>query len=229
MVSRGGVEVMVIGRRGVFLGSATLTIENSRIFEAFAAPPPKDEKAAFIDAAMKEILKAIDDEDKRKESRGDFSSIAPPPMIVPFLDWDYYYTKDGPIRWSPNQGQSHQAVTVPPGFISDLASVPRVFWSILPKQGRYAYAAMVHDYLYWVQIRSKDESDTIFKIAMEDLEVGPTVTETLYRAVSLAGGSAWSQNAKLKASGERRFLKRFPPTGDISWATWKKENDVFAD
>jgi hypothetical protein len=219
----------MIGRRKVFLGSAALAIENARILEVSAAPPPKDEKAEFIDAAMKEVLKAIDDEDKRKEARGEFSSIAPPPMIVPFLDWDYYYTKDGPIKWSPNQGQSFQAVTVPPGFVSDLASVPRVFWSILPKQGRYAYAAMVHDYLYWVQIRSKDESDTIFKIAMQDLKVNSAITETLYRAVSLAGGSAWSQNAKLKASGERRFLKRFPSAGDISWATWKKENGVFTD
>lgn len=38
-------------------------------------------------------------------------------------------------------------VEVPPGFVTDGASVPRVFWALLPAWGRYSRAAVVHDYL----------------------------------------------------------------------------------
>lgn len=38
--------------------------------------------------------------------------------------------------------------TVPANFETDLASIPRVFWSIYPPFGKYIRAAIVHDYLY---------------------------------------------------------------------------------
>lgn len=34
------------------------------------------------------------------------------------------------------------------GYISNFASVPRVFWSIIPPHGRSANASIVHDYMY---------------------------------------------------------------------------------
>lgn len=48
-------------------------------------------------------------------------------------------------------GESEATATarysVPLGFITDLASVPRVLWALLPPHGRYAKAAILHDYL----------------------------------------------------------------------------------
>lgn len=38
-------------------------------------------------------------------------------------------------------------VEVPAGYITDLASVPRIFWRILPPFGEYSSASIVHDYL----------------------------------------------------------------------------------
>lgn len=38
-------------------------------------------------------------------------------------------------------------VTVPTGYETDFASVPRVFWIIAPPLGPYAKAAVVHDFL----------------------------------------------------------------------------------
>ena len=38
-------------------------------------------------------------------------------------------------------------ITIPDGFETDLASVPRLFWALLPPQGAYERAAVLHDYL----------------------------------------------------------------------------------
>jgi hypothetical protein len=38
-------------------------------------------------------------------------------------------------------------ITVPAGFVTDFASVPKLFWNLLPPTGRYGKAAVVHDVL----------------------------------------------------------------------------------
>lgn len=40
-------------------------------------------------------------------------------------------------------------ICVPEGFIFDLASIPRVLWSVLPPWSLSIAAPLVHDYLYW--------------------------------------------------------------------------------
>ena len=42
-------------------------------------------------------------------------------------------------------------IVVKRGFITDLTSIPRIFWWILDRWGKYGFAAVIHDYLYWVQ------------------------------------------------------------------------------
>ncbi|ECG8634089.1 DUF1353 domain-containing protein, partial [Salmonella enterica subsp. salamae] len=39
-------------------------------------------------------------------------------------------------------------IEVPAGFVTDLATIPRIFWSLMPPDGKYAKAAIIHDYLY---------------------------------------------------------------------------------
>lgn len=34
------------------------------------------------------------------------------------------------------------------GFQTDFATIPRLFWVILPKWGRYGNATVIHDWLY---------------------------------------------------------------------------------
>lgn len=134
------------------------------------------------------------------------------------------------ISWTPNQGQEQYArVDVPTGFVTDFASIPRAFWSLLPTDGDYAYAAVVHDYLYWTQTRPRAAADQILKMAMQDFKISKTTIEIVYRGVRVGGGSAWSGNAKLKASGEGRILKEFPTDPTTSWTDWKSRPGVFAD
>jgi hypothetical protein len=87
-----------------------------------------------------------------------------------------------PIGWTP--GPSDPVTTgrieVPIGFVTDLASVPPIFFSLLRPDGEYAYPAILHDYLYWVQRTSRDEADTVFKVAMQDFGVEPFKIATIY-------------------------------------------------
>lgn len=132
-----------------------------------------------------------------------------------------------PTVWKPNPGsQALPTVQVPRGFVTDFASIPRVFWSLLRPDGEYAHAAVIHDYLYWAQTTSKEVADAIFKLAMEDLHVAPATVATLYNAVKLLGDRAWQENAKLKSQGEKRILKRFPTEPTARWADWKTQPDV---
>ncbi|TKB88578.1 MAG: DUF1353 domain-containing protein [Nitrospira sp.] len=139
------------------------------------------------------------------------------------------YFLTAPISWTPNPGQdAYKAVTVPTGFVTDFASIPRIFWSALKPDEEYAYAAVVHDYLYWDQKRTREEADLIFKMAMEDFDIGALKVGAIYRAVRHLGGeSAWNDNAKKKAQGEKRILIRFPSDPRTTWDDWKQRPGVF--
>lgn len=160
---------------------------------------------------------------KAEEKNGSFASLAPPEKLVPFKDWDYYYTKGVRAKWKPNSGQTYKEVFVPEGFVTDLTSIPQEAWSLgYRPEGPYAYAALIHDYLYWMRDRTREEADEIFLFAMEDSKVDKTLRTGIYKVVSGLGGRAWKNNEKLYNAGERRLLRVYPPNFTISWAEWKK-------
>jgi hypothetical protein len=126
-----------------------------------------------------------------------------PPQIAPFGDSEWWVLTDAlPARI----GQSQEVITVPKGFVTDLASIPRFFWSAFPKTGRYMSAAILHDYLYWDQRCTRTEADRIFDIEMMSYGVDNTSRKLIFAAVSDFGSSAWQSNTASKASGEPRYL-----------------------
>lgn len=82
---------------------------------------------------------------------------------------------------------SEEVIHVPAGTVTDLASVPRVFWSIFPPYGRYAKAAIVHDYLYQRGTGSRLYADQVFLEAMAVLGVPKWRRALMYLAVRLWG------------------------------------------
>ncbi|EAO2871951.1 DUF1353 domain-containing protein [Salmonella enterica] len=78
-------------------------------------------------------------------------------------------------------------IEVPAGFITDLATVPRIFWIMLPPDGKYAKAAIIHDYLYDNALRTKKEADLIFLDGMTVLGVPRWKRTIMYCAVRLFG------------------------------------------
>src|ERR1700728_3780525 len=121
----------------------------------------------------------------------------------------------------------YKRVDVPTGFVTDLASIPRVFWSLLRPDGEYAYAAIIHDYLYWTQTTTREVADHILKFAMEDFGVSSVSVTAIFDAVRVGGKSAWDGNAKLRQNGEKRILNQFPKDPTIRWDTWRQRKEVF--
>jgi Protein of unknown function (DUF1353) len=134
-----------------------------------------------------------------------------------------------PISWRPNEPDSKiPPVAVPTGFVTDFASIPRAFYTLLRPDGEYTYPAVLHDYLYWTQQRSREEGDSVFRLAMIDFQIDNVTVQTIYRAVRAFGQSAWNENQRLKAVGEKRILAKFPDDPRITWAEWKRDASVFA-
>jgi hypothetical protein len=99
-------------------------------------------------------------------------------MIVTIKDNFRYFSK------------KHGLITVPSGFVSDGASVPRVFWSIFPPFGKYFKAAIIHDYLYSSENNAfnRVKSDYIFLEAMKETNVSFIIRYVIYNAVRIGGG-----------------------------------------
>lgn len=93
---------------------------------------------------------------------------------------------------------SNEYVTVPKGTITDFASVPRIFWSIFPPDGTYTQAAVLHDYLYKVQIYTRSKSDRIFLESMKVLGVSWWRRRTMWLAVRLFAWIPWNRYKRIR-------------------------------
>lgn len=93
----------------------------------------------------------------------------------------------------------YSLIAVPIGFVTDLASIPRLLHPLIPVNGRHRAAAILHDYLYASQTTSRAEADAIFLEAMASCGVRWTQRYAMYAAVRLAGWIAWHNNKKQAA------------------------------
>ena len=108
------------------------------------------------------------------------------------------------------EGSAH--VTVPPGFRTDFASVPRPFWFWIAPWGRHGRAAIIHDFLYQLgaitdpangSLRRppKGEADRIFREAMAVLDEVILSDSKLWRRLPKA-----VLHARLGLAGLRRWV-----------------------
>lgn len=87
------------------------------------------------------------------------------------------------------------AITVPAGFITDFASIPRAAWSILdPEDPVILYPSVVHDYLYseGYKLGTRERADRVLREAMEVCGAAAWQRESVYRAVRWFGASRWA-------------------------------------
>ena len=78
-------------------------------------------------------------------------------------------------------------IIVPKGFRTDLASVPRPFWSIIPPMGRYSQAAVIHDYLCTNRQFPSNVTHKIFYDLMLKYDTYPRKAKLMYTAVKWFG------------------------------------------
>ena len=214
------VAVGLIARRTILAGGLALVAGCTRVPHALAtagdSQQPPETMAAWMDQWM-----APWQELARRGLKG-------PLWVSRFRDPVYFLLR--PIGWTANtqSTKSYAPVDVPVGFVTDFASIPKPFYSLLRPDGDYAYAAVIHDYVYWTQDRTREECDTILMLVMQELSVADVTTRAIYTAVRTFGNAAWQENATLRANGERRVLTKIPCDPVTLWADWKKRSEVFS-
>ena len=80
---------------------------------------------------------------------------------------------------------------VPRGFRTNLLSSPMFLWAVLPPHGKYAPAAVLHDYHYDLSCTCEEidrkKADKIFKRFLKNLEIHPLKIELFYHFVRILG------------------------------------------
>lgn len=84
-------------------------------------------------------------------------------------------------------------LAIPEGYVTDFATVPRIFWSIVPPIGRHNPAALVHDYMYDNKLGTRLLADNIFLKIMLAYRVPKITAYVMYYAVRI-GGRKWWKN-----------------------------------
>lgn len=120
-------------------------------------------------------------------------------LIVSKQDGKYWVTERSFVYCIGDEG-SGEFVEIPKGFVTDFASVPKLLWNIIPPDGDYTQAAVLHDYLYFKQVFPRKKCDKIFLEAMEVLQVPKWKRLVMFNAVRMFGWIGWGkydkQNAK---------------------------------
>jgi len=97
---------------------------------------------------------------------------------------------------------------VPDQFVTDFASVPRIFWTLIPPAtGRHVRGAVLHDWLYYTGLVSKLEADQIFYDALIQTGVPKIKAYTMYASVKWFAGFAW-KNHRTKNHSLKTWLEK---------------------
>lgn len=90
-----------------------------------------------------------------------------------------------------------QIILVPKGFTTDFASIPRLFWTLIGHPtGKYGKAAIIHDYLYHIQTKTRSQTDRIFYEAMRVLKVSFIKRWLMYHYVKTLGWIPWGMHKR---------------------------------
>ncbi len=117
---------------------------------------------------------------------------------------DNTYVVDKPLTAKLRGGQT---ITVPRGFITDLASIPHFLEFIESKSGPTLAPGIVHDYLYWNQECTREQADAVLLLELKDSGVSNIRRYAIYGAVrSFLGEMAYEKNGKALKNGELRFI-----------------------
>jgi hypothetical protein len=99
---------------------------------------------------------------------------------------DLWYTDDE-FTFYIGAITDNKYVTVPKGFITDGASVPRIFWSIFPPWGVYGQAAIVHDYLCINKKLTMDGNAPRSGMLQKEID------DIFYASMKVAGTPVWKR------------------------------------
>jgi hypothetical protein len=116
-------------------------------------------------------------------------------------DLDADLIKESPPTWRLNEPVVYQSdaagqtFTVPAGFVTDLASVPRWPLVYLLAGGTANQASVVHDFLYSTHLVTRDVADAVLREASLLTGVAAWRAALMFYGVRAFGWSHWGSGA----------------------------------
>ena len=108
------------------------------------------------------------------------------PLIVEVLTKNKFKIVES-FEYHIGKYPSDETVIVPIGFVTDFASVPRIFWTLVSPIDSHAKAAVLHDFLYNIGYKTRKECDEIFYESMKVLGVSKYKALIMFKAVRVFG------------------------------------------
>lgn len=96
-------------------------------------------------------------------------------------------TPKGQSQWEVAKNYKTKFGTIPKGFVTNLASVPKILWWLLPPYGKYTEAVVWHDYCYSKVDTKRKQDDKQFKILMLDNGTKLWKVNVMYLGVRIFG------------------------------------------
>lgn len=115
---------------------------------------------------------------------------------MPFTDLDLRTVKEG--RWrllaplTYTYPDSDDSITVHEGFITDLASIPRLARVLVVGNDETRKPAVIHDYLYRSGIGTRKNADLVFRAGLREEGAPWKIIWACYLAVRIGGWASWN-------------------------------------
>lgn len=87
--------------------------------------------------------------------------------------------------------ETGERITAKYGFVTDFASIPQIFRSLITGNDNTVKPAVIHDWLYGGRIGKRKAADQIFLTAMKEMRVPWWKRHMCYAAVRAGGWVAW--------------------------------------
>jgi hypothetical protein len=107
-----------------------------------------------------------------------------------FVDGDVVVRQVDAKQWELREPVVYQGAretfTVPTGFRTDFASIPRLVVWLIPRYGLYTRSAILHDYLCKTEVVDRADADGLFRRSMRELGVSIPRRWMMWAGVRLA-------------------------------------------
>jgi len=95
-------------------------------------------------------------------------------------------------------------VSIPEGYITDFASVPRWLWPLIPPHGRAAGPSVLHDFMYTSKLFSawltddgaRAAADLVFYHKLREIGIKKWQAKAMYWAVRLFGKKRYGNDSR---------------------------------
>ena len=109
-------------------------------------------------------------------------------------DWRTWEVMEDLVYMSAIPGVG--TIVVEKGYVTNFVSSPRILWPIIPPDGSYTPASVVHDYLY-SKLRERSLADAVFLEAMKASGTWPGVRHIMWLGVRVWGWTRYLGKKKV--------------------------------